>query len=356
MRHIIRVLTFTLIPILVNGILAFMRQPQKAEAGKVHLHKFLGIFGTVCSVIFLIPAIVTAFADEPVWVPICFLAIAALSASLVVGFVNCRIWYDEEGFVSKNFFGVKRRFTYDQVTAIKQDMNESYIYMGEHRVMIDQLAVGGLEFILQVEKKYRTMHGGMSLPKMQKAKHDIFNGNVSDVGGFLFAYILLAVVVVAFLILSVYYVFFDLSTENNTIEQSVSFISCERNDENIVLTSGENQTYIIRFANEQFDANNIQAICDGKTVVTTYSTEVKPEEAEPYYSVKAILYNGGYLLSFDETNRFHRQEFWPVILLALGLCVLWGSYVAISIVVGRNPRKFSKKFVRLFFKDGYIKY
>ena len=356
MRHIIRGLTFLIIPILVEGILCLLRQPQKAEPGKVYLHKFLAIFGTICSAMFLIPAMITAFSDEPIWVPISFLAFSALGASLLIGFINCRIWYDEEGFVAKNFLGIKRRFTYEQVTAIREDLRESYLYMGERWVMIDQLSVGGQEFLEVVKKRYRIMHGGMSLPKMKKAKHDIFNGNVSDPSGFLFAYILLAVVVVAFLIFSVYCVFFDLSTENNTIEQSVSFVSCEINDKNIVLTSEENQTYIIRFTNERLDAKNIRAICDGKTVVTTYSTEVKPEEAEPYYSVKAIRYNGGYLLSFDETNQFHRQEFWPIILLALGMCVLWGGYVALSIVVGRNPRKFSRKFVRLFFKDGYIKY
>ena len=174
MRHIIRGLTFQLIPILVNGILGFMRQPQKAEKGKVYLHKFLAILGTIGSAIFLIPAIITVFLDEPLWVPVIFLALASLGASLIIGFINCRISYDEDGFVAKNFLGIKRKFTYDQVTAIKENLRESYIYMGERRVMVDQLAIGGDEFIKFVKKKYRTMHDGQSLPKILKTKHDIF--------------------------------------------------------------------------------------------------------------------------------------------------------------------------------------
>ena len=356
MRHIIRGLTFLLIPILVNGILGFMRQPQQAEKGKVYLQKFLAIFGTIGSAIFLIPAIITGFLDEPLWVPIIFLALASLGASLVIGFINCRISYDEDGFVAKNFLGIKRKFTYDQVTAIKENLRESYLYMGERRVMVDQLAVGGDEFIKLVKKKYRTMHDGQSLPKIHKTKHDIFNGNVNNVGGFLFAYIMIGVLAVGLLVFSVFYAYFTPSTVSNTIEQSVCFVSCDANDEEIVLTSADKQTYVIRFINEQFNVRDIEAVCDGETVVTAYSTEVTPDDADDYYSVKAIVHNGRYLLSFEETNRFHSQEYWPLIILALGILLFWGVYIAGSIIVGRNPRKFSKKFVRLFFKDGYIKY
>ena len=356
MRHIIRGLTFMLIPILVNGILGFMRQPQKAEKGKVYLHKFLAILGTIASAIFLIPAIITVFLDEPLWVPIIFLALASLGASLIIGFINCRISYDEEGFVAKNFLGIKRKFTYDQVTAIKENLRESYIYMGERRVMVDQLAIGGDEFIKLVKKKYRTMHDGQSLPKILKAKHDIFNGNVNDVGGFLFAYIMIGVIAVGLLIFSVYYAYFTPSTVSNTIEQSISFVSCDANDEEIVLISADKQRYVIRFINEQFTNKDIQGICDGETVVTTYSTEVTPDDAEAYYSVKAIEHNGTFLLSFEETNKLHRQEYTMLVVFVAGLCLVWGAIVVCSIIVGRNPRKFSKRFVRLFFKDGYIKY
>lgn len=356
MRHIIRGLTFLLIPVLVNGILGYMRQPQKAEKGKVYLHKFLAILGTIGSAIFLIPAIITVFLDEPLWVPIIFLALASLGASLIIGFINCRISYDDEGFVAKNFLGIKRKFTYDQVTAIKEKLHESYIYLGKRRVMVDEFAIGGDEFIKLVKKKYRTMHDGQSLPQIHKTKYDLFNGNVTDAGGALFAYILVAVLLIGFVVFIVIFTYFSPSNESNTIKQSVSFISCNVNQEEIVLTSADKQIYVIRFIDDKFNAKDIQAICDGGTVVTTYSTEVTPDDADDYYSVKAIVHNGKYLLSFDETNRFHSQEYWPLIILALGMLIFWCVYIAVSIMVGRNPRNFSKKFVRFFFKDGYIKY
>lgn len=356
MRYVFRGLSFLLIPILVNGIFTIMRRPRQSEKGKVYLHDFLGLLGIIATAFFLVLAIVSAFSDEPLWVLIIFFMAAALGSTMIIGFVNCRISYDEEGFVAKNFFGIKRRFTYDQVTAIKENTHERYLYMGSRRVMVDEFAIGGKEFIQLVKKKYRTMHDGKSLPKIQKTKHDIFNGNVHDAGGFLFAYILVGIVVVGLLGLSVYSAYFTSSNTSNTIKQSVSFISCKASNKEIVLISKVKQTYFIEPIDDQFDMKAIQAICDGETIVTTYSTEVTPRDEEPYFDIKAITHQGTYIVSFEETNQLHRKESTKLVIVVAGLCLIWGAVVGCSIVVGRNPKKFSKRFVRLFFKDGYIKY
>ena len=153
MKYITRIIENLLTPILEKIILSLFHYSRNYKTGVVYLNKFLAILGTICSAIFLIPAIITLIFDQPLWVPIIFLALASLGASLIIGFINCRISYDEDGFVSKNFLGIKRKFTYDQVTASKENLRESYLYMGERRVMVDQLAVGGDEFIKLVKKK-----------------------------------------------------------------------------------------------------------------------------------------------------------------------------------------------------------
>ena len=356
MKNIVRVLTSLLQPILVNGVLVWMGQPQKVEKGKVYLHKFLAFLGAIDLALFLILAIISVFLDEALWVLITFLALALLGASLIIGFINCKIFYDEEGFAVKNFLGIKREFTYAQVTAIKENLRESYVYMGKRKVMVDQLAVGGTEFIAQIKKKYKTINAGRNIPQLQKAKGDLFGGNVTDAGGVLFAYILIAILAIGFVIFTVVYTYFSPSTTSNTIEQTVSFISCRASREEVILTSSNQQIYVIRFIDEQFDPSPVQAICDGTTVVTAYSTKVTPDEAEDYYSVKAIVLNDSYLLTFEETNRFHSQEYWPLVIISSGMFLFWAVFIAISIVVARNPRKFSKRFVRLFFKDECIRY
>ena len=356
MEHIVRGLSFLIIPIIVSGVLAFLRQPQKAERGKVYLPKFFVILGLITSTIFLIPTLITAFLDEPIWVPILFFAFSLLGASFIIAFVNCRVSYDEDGFVAKNFFGVKRKFTYDQVTAIKENKHEKYIYIGKRKIMIDEFSVGGIEFIAYVRKRYRTIHKGQALPKIHNTKHDIFNGNVDDVFGFMFAYIMIGVVIVAFAIILVWYIYFTPNTVANTVEQQVTFTSCITKGDEIVLTSSDNKLYKIRFMDDGIDSTKIKAISDGKTVVKTYSKEVTPDDEENYYSIKAILHEDTYLLSFDETNRWHQEEYWPLIFFPVIFAIVWGAYVAGSIIVGRNPKKFSKKVIKLFFKDGYVKY
>ena len=356
MEYIVRGLSFLIIPIIVNGVFAFLRQPKKAEKGKVYLPKFFVILGLICSIIFLVPAIITAFLDEPIWVPILFFAFSLLGASFIIAFVNCRVSYDEDGFVAKNFFGVKRKFTYNQVTAIKENMHEDYIYVGNRKVMIEEVSVGRIEFIAYVRKKYRMIHNGQALPKIQKTKHDIFNGNVEDVFGFMFAYVMISVIIVAFAILLVWYIYFTPNTADNTVEQQVSFTSCIVEGNEIVLKSSGNKLYKIRFIGDGFDLDEIKSICDGKKVITTYSKEVTPDDEDDYYSIKAILDGDTYLLSFDETNRWYQEEYRSLLFFPIAFAIVWGAYIAGSIIVGRNPKKFSKKIVKLFFKDGYVKY
>ena len=166
MSNIIRGLALLLIPIVVNGVLGYLRCPQQAEDGKVYLPKLLAKIGSVASVIFLIPTIVTAFLDIPVWFPVFFLFFTLLSATLIIAFINCRITYDQYGFVHKNFLGIKRKYTYEQVTAIKENTHEKFLYMGKKRLMIDEFSIGGDDFIKLVKRKYHTIHNGESLPKI----------------------------------------------------------------------------------------------------------------------------------------------------------------------------------------------
>ena len=91
----------------------------------------------------------------------------------------------------------------DWYTAIKENMHETYIYIGKRRVMVDEFSIGGKEFINLVKKKYRTLHNGQSLPKITKSKNDIFNGHVKDVTGFYVAYGLVSIILVGFIIFMV---------------------------------------------------------------------------------------------------------------------------------------------------------
>lgn len=90
----------------------------------------------------------------------------------------------------------------------------------------------------------------------------------------MFSYIMVSVVIVAFAIFLIWYIYCTPSTVDNTVEQQVSFTSCITKDDEIVLTSSDNKLYKIRFLGEGLNIEEIKSICDGKTIVTTYAKEV----------------------------------------------------------------------------------
>ncbi len=90
--------------------------------------------------------------------------------------------------------------------------------------------------------------------------------------------------------------------------------------------------------------------------LTVYFEAVTPDDESDYRSIKAIVYDDDYVLSFEETNEIYIQDSLAAIIILNGLLLAWIVFMACSIVVGRNPRKFSKKVVRMFFKDEYVKW
>lgn len=327
---------------------------MKENKGKVHLPNLFAVLGTSCFIFFIILAFITLFSQEPLWVPILFFVLAALGLVLVIGFINCRISYDDEGFTAKNFLGIKRYFTYSQVTTIKENIHDCCIYIGKKRVMVDELSIGGINFILFLHKKYRTFHNGQTLPRIENDKKDIFNGNVYDTSGFLVAYIALSLFVVGFAVLIAFYVFAP-STQENTLKQEIVFTSFEYEGD-IKLTSSDNITYRTDYWNESHDPSEIASVCDGKTTVTVYSDEVTSKYEEDYCRIKALYYKDKYLITFEETNKLWVENNRLALLFPVVCAIIIGAIIIGSIIVGRNPQKFSKNVVRIFFKDGYVKY
>ena len=350
MEYVIRILTFALIPLIVSGVLAFLRRPKKTEKGKVCLPIALAIVGVICSVAFLIPTFICAFSDESKETAPVFLVLSMLFASLIVAYINCRIYYDEEGFTAKNFFGIKRRFTYDQITGIKGNMHETYLYMGKRRIMIDDFGVGGLDFIWFANKKYRKLH---KKPIPKQITKDIFNGNIESPGEFLFVFILVGAVCIGISIFTCCFIF-ESNTESTTINRQAVFQSFRMEDDTLILQASDGEIYKISHA-DKLQTEKITSLCDGKTEVIVYGKQYKLDEGITDYSVKAIANQDIYLLSFRETNRLERLEALPVFLILLVINSIWGIFVAGAIIVGRNPTKYSPHIVKIFFKPEYVK-
>ncbi len=362
MEYVIRILTFALIPIIVGGVLAFLRRPKKTEKGKVCLPIALAIVGVICSAAFLIPTFIYAFSDESIWTTIIFLLFSMFSASLIVAYINCRISYDEDGFTAKSFFGIKRWFTYDQITGIRHDMPwETFLYMGKHRIMIDEFGVGGKDFLCFVNQKYRKLYKEPipdKKPIPKKITKDNLNGSLESNSRFWVAWIAIGILGMGLLILIVCLIVFSQPyTPSNTVQRQVIFQSCHKKGADWILTAADGQIYKIEDAYRSLDAERIASLCDGKTALTAYSEGVSPSRhnRQFYYSIKALVRGEEYVLTFDETNRFYKQGGIPLIIFLITLNLVDGALFAGAVIVGRNPSKYSKKVVRFFFRPGYLK-
>ncbi len=357
MRIALKVLCYAIIPLIVSAVISVLKKSKLEKPkneGVVYLNKALPVIGAVCSAFFLIPTFITLYSDESIWMPICFLLFVLLGVVLIVAYFNCRIYYNEEEFTVKYFIGITRTFTYDQITGLRKEMHEDYLYMGKHRAMIDEFSVGSYEFLNLAQRKYRHNNNGKYIPTVLK-KHDIFKGNIKDSASLVIAYTIVEVLLIGFLALILYMTYGNFAT-NNLENTQVIFSECIEKNDTLYLTANDGYDYRISFLTDDFDTDKIKSICDGKTICSVYSQRITPDDEDDYFSIKAVSISNECILSLDETKKLHINEYKPLIFIPIVLLALWNIFVILSIIVGRNPQKFSRKFVKLFFKEGYVRY
>ena len=173
MNRIAIVLIAALVPVIVSGVLTLMKkESEKAdEQGKVRLPDLMLVIGLIGTLIFIVFTVCFVFFGSGVS-SVVFAAFALLSGTLIVGVVNCRIDYDKDGFTHKSFFGIKRRYRYDELTEIENTLTQTTLYAGKHRIRIDAVAKGGKEFIKFAKRERGALTGGALLPLSEKSGND----------------------------------------------------------------------------------------------------------------------------------------------------------------------------------------
>lgn len=354
MQYISGCLSLLIIMVLVNGLRVLMSKPVGAKSQTVILPKLILIIGIIGSAVFLIPAVIFLFSDSSDPSSVALSVFSLLGASLIVAYCNCRIIYDETTFTAKNFFGIKHTYTYNQITAIQGNKKDVKIYVGKRVVRIDELAVGKYEFLAFAKKQYRKLNNGQAIPTA-KAKFDIFNGNVEQPGGFIFAYVLVTSLCIGMI------VFLTINSAPKTADDlehaSLAFERYEIRDDDLMLYAKDDPVSYRILAYEELlsDASGFISLCNGReTFDVCYS--INKYANTPCYNLESIVGTDGTVyLSLEAAHDYHWGNVWKVNLVFAGFAVLMLTLMAISIYVGRHPEKFSRRFIRLFFKGSYIR-
>lgn len=345
----------------VQSIMA-IAESENSKPGRVTMPKiFLGVgifdviamgVGTYFSLRFkeILPAVI-------------FSILALLGIFLIIGYFNQRIYYSSDKFVSSNLWGVKRTYSYGDITGIMGygRNTDVKIYIGDKKIAIDRMAVGKKEFIEFALKRHRELkHKNIPLLRAAKKK-DLFNGNIANPGEFIAVYIIIAVGVVLLFGIMLFVEFSPQTPETDLRYSTVAFNGCEVYDDELWLRTGGDMDYKIAHYNEVLpDADAFLAKYKNGGVLKLGYQRIYSRKYEPhYYKVYYVQStNGEILVTPEKTSEVferHSKEDDPKMIALLSVLMLFLlSFIPGSIYAGRHADTLNPKIVRIFFKPDCI--
>lgn len=348
--------TMIIIILLVNGILAALRTPKKADERTVVLPKLILWIGLICSSFFLVIAVIASVTAKEYIAAIVFLAFALLGGSLMLAYRNCRIFYDKTGFTAKSFFGIQRRYTYDELTGISDSKKDVKLYIGKRRVRIGELSIGKEEFLFFAKKQYRRKNNGRVLPVVRRKNEDSFFNHVEHLGQFIFIYVL--ILAILFVVLCIL-IFAFITVDNDDLTyQRMSFSHYEVEEDDLILYSETDteRCKIDDFREVLQNPEDFLAACEAGEPFEVGYIHREPSSGS-YNEIESIVRDDGTaILTVETVAKNARQNMVYGLLLFGGLTILIAFSFIMTIRIGRHPERYKKWVIGLFFKDGYIHY
>lgn len=343
--------------VIITRLFLDRMKEEKGQLGKVTLPKGMFGLGIVTVALFAVLGIVFLFSDGG-WVgSIIMFVMALLSSSLIIAYVNQRITYDDDKFTQHTFFGTVRTFSYADITGIRNrdGMGDTRLFVGEHKVFIDQIAVGRDEFLSHVKKRYAELNDGARIPDAAKPSKasGLFCGNVSNTGEWLLLFILVGCCVLGISAL--------MCVTGWPQEVDVTALTECRPD--VGEAYAEDGTLVLKDINGKvYQLHRYEkAVTEVKTLEqhirnrSALLLRVAPTSTEGLYDIAYIATTDGTVyLTPEDIYRAEQESFTRTVVFCLVLCVAWAAFVIFVIYVGRNPKKFNPKLVNKLFKPGTI--
>ena len=324
------------------------RTKRKTWEGEkvVHLPFYLAVIGMVCGGILCVPTIVCALDGE--WMFAFFGAVVLVCDSMMAAYLNCVIWYDDKGFLTRNFFGVKRECLFSEVEGIRTGKDRRIFFHG-HSVLIDEISCGGDAFIEAVDRGHKRMTGRwVPASTSFKRKWDPMNGHIDYPWFYFSLWVFLGLICVATPIMIAVSMTGETDPADVTMYR-VTFTEYEVDGSELHLyAEGEDVPFIIDYYQNYGDVlPSPEQLCDGHTYLV--GTTGKGQYVK-YLSDES----GGEYITYETERQVYRDSQRGASLF-LGIFSLLGvAFCYYGIAVARNPERYSDRFRRLFYKDGYL--
>lgn len=189
----------------------------------------------------------------------------------------------------------------------------------------------------------------------KKKKFDIFNGNVRNPGEFVFIYSLIGVMCIVTLV--IFAVFSAPRTAEDLQYSEIVFSKYEVQDDLLLLyIDGSDKYYTVPAYQETItNPEDFLRLCKSGAVFHAGYVDY-PKADEPHFGLESIQdTNGTVYLTMEAIHQYRWGDAPAFYAIFGGITMIWFIIVVISVYIGRHPEQFSRRTIKLFFKDGYIR-
>lgn len=338
-------IAIAVISLLLSG--AAITQWQKRRGMKwdhvVHLPFFLAVIGIICGNIFAIPTVICGFDGNGGTIAFALFTLGC--HCLTIGYLNCVIWYDDEGFSARNFFGIRRQCTYAEVEGLRNG-KDHWLYFRGHRILIDEMAHGGKDFIKTVKRGYSAAHGGRMLMVSHTygRKKDPMNGNIEHPWLYFCIWVGMILICVFILVVMV----LSMTGKPTPIEElefyQMTFTSWKKDDGELHLTVPGREEAVRIFGYRGYGdlLPAPEELCAGET----FTVGLDGKYIESLTGADGTVYITPEL----ERQVYHKTQ--AVAGVIMGVFSIFGIvFSVVGIDVARRPERYSMKFKRLFYQE-----
>lgn len=291
--------------------------------------------------------------SEELWVVICFAGMLWLAIGILYGWLGTIIIYDKDGFTVGWLPWQRKHFCYCDLTSTKTTNHSRVFFCGKRKITLDYMLIKEKYFEEYVMIRYKEAWGKYLPYNNAIPKWDIFKGNLESPEEMILVDILFLIITLALPVWQTYEAF-DNVTKDETVQMELQ-INDYKIDDGALLLRVEQEDAVFELWDYEKYKNVftyiVSAIQDEEKLIMNVTVLGEEDDNPIRYQIYNIVNPAGKtILLFDEVNQVSNKNSLLIALFTSIFFFVWLFICIASVIVTRNPQKYSKRVRRMFFK------